>query len=523
MFEYQRIVAFIRKHVTFRDVLIAGGLLFLFFFLRIINLEGFPIFSDEGIYINWAKIAANDANWRFISLTDGKQPLQTWLTIPMLKLFTENPLFAGRIISVLTGLVALSGMATLLSYLFGKRTAFIGAFLYIITPYFLFYDRMALIDSGVNASFIWILFLSILLVRTNRIDVAIIFGLVSGIALLAKSSIRMFMGLSAFAPVLMLTKNKSRFIHYSVNFLFLLGVGVFIALVIYNIQRLSPFFYFIEQKNDTFLLTGREFIADPFKVVFHNLTRIPYYVFALLGYVLGIMGVAGLYFIWLRDRRLAIYMGIWILLPYIAIAFIAEVLFPRYIIFFASALIIPAAYFLSTLKTRIHLVGAWLAILLTVGYFNYTIIADARNIPFPPVDKGQYIMDWPAGWGMKEVVEFARKESTDKNRPVHILAEGNFGKSGDVLNTLKIPGDTFIVEGIWPLNLDKVKATQQKLETNKVYVVFHRRTEFTPEWPLKEVMRVDYPNVCTPNLIDRIIGEKCPQPASLYLFELTGN
>ncbi len=523
MFEYQSIIKFIRKHVTARDIVLATGLLLLFFFLRVVNLEGFPIFSDEGIYINWAKIAANDANWRFISLTDGKQPLQTWLTIPMLKLFTENPLFAGRLISTVTGFAALTGMFTLLAYLFGKKTAFTGAFLYIITPYFLFYDRMALIDSGVNASFIWILFLSILLVRTNRIDVAIIFGLVAGIALLAKSSIRMFMGLSAFAPILLLIKDKRKFVQYSVNFLFLLGVGVFIALVIYNIQRLSPFFYFIEQKNDTFLLTGQELMADPFKVVFHNLTRIPYYVFALLGYVLGIMGIAGLYFLWLKDKKLAAYLTIWIALPYIAISFIAEVLFPRYIIFFGSALIIPAAYFLSTLKTRFHVIGAWLAVILSVGYFNYTIIADGHNIPFPPVDKGQYIMDWPAGWGMKEVVEFARKESTDKNRPVHILAEGNFGKSGDVLNTLKIPGDTFIVEGIWPLDLNKVIETQSKLETNKVFVLFHRRTEFTPEWPLKEVMRVDYPNVCTPNLIDTVIGEKCPKPASLYLFELTGN
>lgn len=523
MFEYQKILSFIKKHVTVRDVVIAATLILLYFVLRLINLEQFPIFSDEGIYLNWAKIAANDANWRFISLTDGKQPLQTWLTIPMLKLFAENPLMAGRLVSVLTGFVALTGMFTLLTYLFNKRTGFIGAFLYIIAPFFLFYDRIALIDSGVNASFLWILFLSILLVRTNRIDVALIYGLVGGIALLAKSSIRLFIGLSALAPILIYTNDRKKFINHTVNFLFLLGIGAFIALVIYNIQRLSPFFYFIEQKNDTFLLSREEFLSNPLKVVFHNIPLIPYYVFSELSYVLGIFGIAGWFKLWNKDRRLAIYLGLWIALPYVAISFIAEVLFPRYIIFFASLFVLLSAYFLSTLKARMQ-TFAWLAVLVSVVWFNYTIISSPKDIPFPPVDKGQYIMDWPAGWGMKEVAEFARSQSTDPKRPVYILAEGNFGKSGDVLNTLKIPGDTFIVEGIWPLNLETANKTVEKLKDYKVYVLFHRRVEFPPDWPLKPepVMKFNYPDVCKQNIIDKLLDQQCPKPASLYLFELTG-
>lgn len=521
MFEYQSIFKFIRKHITLRDILIATGLTLFYFGLRLINLEGLPIFSDEGIYINWAKIGASDPAWRFISLTDGKQPLQTWLTIPMLKLFAENPLFAGRIVSVLTGFVALSGIFTLLTYIFNKRTGYIGALLYIITPYFLFYDRIALIDSGVNAGYIWILFLSILLVRTNRLDVALIYGLVAGITLLAKSSGRLFIALSAFAPVLIFTTNRKKFIPYAINFLFLLGVGAFLALVIYNIQRLSPFFYMIEQKNDTFLLSTEEFLSNPFKVVFHNLPLIPYYIFSELGYVIGIFGVAGLYKLWKKDMKMALYFSLWIGLPYIAVAFFAEVLFPRYIIFLATSFLLLAAYFLSQLKTPRLQMGAMLAILLSTVWFNYSIIADHKNIPFPPVDKGQYIMDWPAGWGMKEVVEYVRTESTDPKRPILILAEGNFGKSGDVLNTLRIPGDTYIVDGIWPLNLEKVKDTQKKLEDHRVLVVFHRRTDFPPDWPIKLIKKFDYPNTCKQNLIDKALKQECPPAAALYLFELT--
>jgi 4-amino-4-deoxy-L-arabinose transferase-like glycosyltransferase len=240
---------------------------FILFYLatRLIRLDQFPIFTDEGIYIRWAKIAWHDASWRFISLTDGKQPLQTWATIPFLKLFPNNLLLAGRLFSVTTGFISLIGIFCLLFYLFNKKTAFIGSFLYILTPYFLFYDRMALTDSAVNTGFIWILFFSIVLIKTLQLDVALIFGLVAGLALLTKSSAQMFVALSFLAPIILivssgLKKNFKRI----VNFIFLYVVVLALSFSIYNIQRLSPFIHYIGTKNTTFLMTFDEFIKAPF-------------------------------------------------------------------------------------------------------------------------------------------------------------------------------------------------------------------------------------------------------------------
>ncbi|MCX7955588.1 MAG: hypothetical protein N2593_00540, partial [Patescibacteria group bacterium] len=161
MFDIFKIVDFFKKNFSKKDWLIIFFLIFLFFATRLINLDKFPIFCDEGIYINWVKTAWHDASMRFISLTDGKQPLQTWATIPFLKLFPNNALFAGRLFAVFSGLFALVGVFLSSFYLFGKKTAFISSFLYIITPFFLFFDRMALVDSMVNASYIWMFFLSI--------------------------------------------------------------------------------------------------------------------------------------------------------------------------------------------------------------------------------------------------------------------------------------------------------------------------------------------------------------------------
>src|SRR3989344_5506175 len=112
MVDVKEIIFWIRKNIFKKDILIILLLLGAFSLTRLINLNKFPIFTDEGIYIRWAKVAWHDATWRFISLTDGRQPLQTWATIPFLKLFPNNALFAGRLFAVFSGLLSLSGLFT---------------------------------------------------------------------------------------------------------------------------------------------------------------------------------------------------------------------------------------------------------------------------------------------------------------------------------------------------------------------------------------------------------------------------
>ena len=73
-----------------------------YFVLRLIFLSRLPIFTDEAIYLRWAQIALNDAAWRFISLTDGKQPMFVWAAMVLMK-FIHDPLVAGRLVSVATG------------------------------------------------------------------------------------------------------------------------------------------------------------------------------------------------------------------------------------------------------------------------------------------------------------------------------------------------------------------------------------------------------------------------------------
>lgn len=491
MFDIGKYLGSITRIFTRKDLALLFLLVACYFATRFINLDQFPIFSDEGIYIRWAKIAWHDATWRFISLTDGKQPLQTWGTIPFLKLFPDNALLAGRLFAVSTGFVALTGVVSFLTYLWGGKTGIAGGFFYVFTPYFLFYDRMALVDSGVNAGFIWILFFSILLARHLRLDIALIMGLIGGLSLLSKSSVRIFIGLASLAPILFMDKRTQQLRQRILNFIILYGIVVILALVIYNIQRLSPFFHYVAEKNKTFIVTPDEFLRQPFALFLGNVQLIPLYVFWELGFILGLLGVLGLVKLYFSDRKLALYLLVWLLISYFIVATVSKVLFPRYLIFFASLLLITGSYFITHWENKKMVTVFILTYILSVGYFNYTILFQPQHIPFPPVDRGQYVEGWPAGWGVKDMIDYSREKS--KEKPVIILAEGNFGLAGDVLDTHLKPDDNISIRGYWPLDEKDLRAHQKDLTTSYVYVVLSHQTDIPPNWPVRLIKKYDKP------------------------------
>ncbi len=517
MFDIVAIISFLKKNIKGRDLLFIFGLILLYLLSRLYNLDHFPIFSDEGIYIRWAKVAWQDASWRFISLTDGRQPLQTWGTIAFLKLFPESALYAGRMFSVATGFAAMSGMFALLWYLFNKKTAYIGTLLYLVTPSFLFYDRLALVDSSVNAGVIWIILFSIILARTIRLDVAIMLGGIFGFSLLSKSSMKLYLGLSYLSVLFLVIKEDHKFVDWFrlsfirdkklpfikiMNFSVLFGVGAFISYLIYNVQRLSPFFHYVAEKNKTFVLTGSELLNDPFSLLIANIPKIPYYLFSEMGYVIPILGVIGLILLYRKNKPLSLYLSLFFILAYLLIGSVAKVLFPRYLLPLGSVLFIPAVYLLTSIERKKQLLLTIL-IVISIIYLDFTILFNYKNIPFPAVDRGQYIEGVTAVWGADELVEFARQKSVEK--PVILLAEGNFGLIGDVLETFKKPGDKIEVRGYWPLELPQLMENKSALDDHFVYAVFSHRTEFPTDWPLKLVKKYEKP-----------VGEN-----AVYLFELT--
>ena len=298
------------------------------------------------------------------------------------------------------------------------------------------------------------------------------------------------MGIGALAPILLFKKETKKTSRRLLNFYVLYAISAFLALVIYNVQRFSPFFHFVSEKNKTFVLTFGEFVRAPFSQVVGNLPLIPYYVFSESGHILPFFGLIGLVFLFKKDRNLAFYFLLWIALPYIAIAFFAKVVYPRYLIFIVMTLLILCAYFLDKLKKNFFLTAV-IIFLLSVGFFDYTILFNQSKIPLPEVDRWQYIEGISAGTGIKEMVEYAREKSADK--PVILIAEGNFGVSGDMLESSLKSSDRISIKGYWPLDEKNLYENQPLVKNSHVFVVFAHREEFPESWPIKKIRVFEKP------------------------------
>src|SRR3989338_10694050 len=103
--------------------------------LRLYNLTILPVFADEAIYIRWSQIMSAEPTLRFLPLSDGKQPLFMWILMFVVKRISD-PLFAGRILSVLSGLGTMIGLFLLTFYLFkSKKAALVSTLAWAISPF----------------------------------------------------------------------------------------------------------------------------------------------------------------------------------------------------------------------------------------------------------------------------------------------------------------------------------------------------------------------------------------------------
>ncbi|MBI4137329.1 glycosyltransferase family 39 protein [Candidatus Roizmanbacteria bacterium] len=241
-----------------------------YFASRLINLTDIPIFTDEAIYIRWAQIGGRDASWRYISLTDGKQPLFVWVMMATVRLFSD-PLFAGRIVSVGAGFLSLIGIAILAYELFRKKSiALFASLLYLTSPFALMYDRLALMDSLLATFSIWSLFLAIRLVKTGRLDMALLLGMSLGGGVLTKTS--GFISIYLLPATLLLFNFHQK--EWKLKFAKLIGlmlVATMFSQAYYSILRLSPWFHMVEQKDSTFVFPIKQWLIHPFRFFVSNL------------------------------------------------------------------------------------------------------------------------------------------------------------------------------------------------------------------------------------------------------------
>lgn len=418
----------------------------LYFLLRLPNLTLQPIFADEAIYIRWAQVMKSEPTLRFLPLSDGKTPLFMWVMMPLFKVF-EDPLFAGRFLSVVSGFFTLMGVYFLSRKIFGVKAAFWAALLYVTSPYTVFFDRMALVDSMLSAFSIWALYFALWLVKSNRLDLAMILGFILGGGVLTKTP-----GVTniLILPLTLLTFiRKKDDKHKFIKLLLFLVISIIIALIVYNLLRLGPGFTQLSNRNQDYVFAPLELVGrplDPFIPHFRDLSdwfpkllTLP--VLLVMGYGLHVLG---------RDKnRLGWVVLLWALIPLLLEMAFLKTFTARYLLSSIAPFLIFAGVGLAKIldslnKSNLIKIVFGMALILPLALkFDYELIISPPPKDLPLAERRGYFEDWTAGYGFSEIAEFLKKER-GKGKVV-VGTEGFFGTLPDGLYIYLDKADISIV------------------------------------------------------------------------------
>lgn len=476
--------------MTFKAATVKIGLLalVLFFVLRLPILTKIPVFVDEAIYIRWSQIMRNDTTLRFLPLSDGKQPLFMWATMPALK-FIKDPLVAGRAVSIASGFFAAAGLALFVYIVFNSLfLAASSALIYALLPFTVFFDRLALADSLLAAFGLWSLALGALLIKKPRLDVAMLLGFALGGGLLTKSPAVFFY---LWQPLLLIALAKKK---PTAKLFGCWLVAFVISQIIYAILRLGPNFNMIGARNQDYLFSVKEVLDHPLNPLIGNLKSSLNWLWFLFTPPLFI--VAFLSFL-NKDKRKVVSVLLISLSALLAQAFVAKVYTSRYILFAAVPLIpLVALGFDEAMKRLKPQVKFLLPVILVWPLMlSWLMVSDPVKANMPFDMRNGYLEEWTAGWGQKEIAAYLIDKS-NQGQKIIVGTDGFFGTLPDGLQiyTQGYPNITVIGGPPNITSLPDSLTNSLKDKANTVYYVVNASRLHLPVTELARLQLIaEYP------------------------------
>jgi len=442
------------------------------FGLRTYHLTILPVFADEAIYIRWSQIMASEPTLRFLPLSDGKQPLFMWVLMFFVKRMSD-PLFAGRLLSAVSGIGSIVGLFFLTYYIFkSKLSAVFASILWALSPLSLFFDRMALVDSMLTCFGIWTLLLSLVTADTLRLDMAMIAGFMLGFAGLTKSPALFFAALIPVA-VILLKKPKSL-----LKYAGLLVATYIIAFAMYNIQRLGPNFALLTSRTGDYVFPFSRILIYPTDPIRYNLPTTLSWLSSMGPVGLVLLALIGLILNFKKYPKYILILGAWFLAPLIYEAEFTKSFTLRYILFLVPPLYVFAASAFNKVSGKWKYLAAlsFIIFVIQAGVFDYFLLTNPEKANFPLRERMGYFQEWTSGIGIKEVADYVRaKHNGNPNKKIVIGTEGYFGTLPDGLEMYiqDLPNIVTVGTG---LAISKIPEplVESKLAGNVTYLVVNK-------------------------------------------------
>ena len=176
-------------------------------------------------------------------------------------------------------------------------------------------------------------------------------------------------------------------------------------------------------------------------------------------------------------NKKVILLSIYIAFPFIVEGLFNKVLYPRFMLFYLPFFIILTAYGIG-ITNKIFKLKNWSLNLLIITSIIYPLANSILILTNPPLSKiaasdlDQYINSWPAGYGVKEVVEIVKTDS--KKEQVFVGTEGTFGLLPYALNIYFYGQQNPAIVGFWPVDPENLpQEVYNSAKTQKTYFLFN--------------------------------------------------
>lgn len=418
-----------------------------FSILHSITLTSLPVFADEAIYIRWAQLILEDPNrYAFFSMMDGKPPLFLWMLSAVLPWFSD-PLYAGRLLSVFIGIgtgLVLRRIARILTgnSAIARTTLILSGFL----PFWWFSHRMALMDGLLAFWLSLSLLMTVQIVRRinhsastawSSIPWILGLGVAFGAAMMTKTPALFFIPTIASYPFFFWWKSRSDSLRATQKLctaVVFLGVGGVLGILLFSLLRVSPLFGALFARSSDFTFSLQEIVQGEWRYV---LLESP---LRLLRW-LSVYSTIGGFFLFLLGFFDSKVRERWIYYFFALISFSAplllfgRVLHARYFLPLMIILTLAIAESIHHTWRRSKIIAGVCLFLICIQslLFNIPSLLKVEAIPFTREDTVQYLTEWSAGFGNREVVEYfrSRVKTGEQSGRTIVLTEGYFGTLPD--------------------------------------------------------------------------------------------
>ncbi|OGD94200.1 hypothetical protein A2697_00825 [Candidatus Curtissbacteria bacterium RIFCSPHIGHO2_01_FULL_41_44] len=395
----------------------------IFLLLRLVFIFTFPPFVDESIYIN-PKMLLPDKDLSFVAVSFwGKQPLPFWLFGLGSKL-TFDPLIGARLINLLFAAIAFFGLYKLVKGIRGERVAKMALILLSFTPFFVFFQSLAIMDPLILSLTVIALALLFEIWRHPKISNAVFLGFVFGISFWIKNT-GLFTPFFIQGALIYLIKTTKR----PVNKLIIV-TPPFVALLVWLPLILRKDFWLLWFENSQFSLSPKELLSFPFGLWIHNIF---YFVLTLFIYLTPLLFISFFSLFFKKSKNIKFSLTkeekmFFVLFAAFAISVIitAKTMRAKYYIQAAAPLLpllaLGLANFSDYFKKYSRIAGTFVLasvflitcfmIISPPSYFSLfvknSLIANERD----------YVFSWPSGYGMRETGDFVKTLARPFGLPV---------------------------------------------------------------------------------------------------------